>query len=797
MDDASRDWLRRLGAGESVLSICKRAGITRARFDEWWNAELVSRVPDPSGVRAVAVGGPVKIERDAWGIPHLWATDELDLFFGFGYAMAADRLFQMDYLRRKASGTLSEVLGPRGLELDRLARTVGIRGIALAEWERLPAQTRALVDAFTRGVNALIEQTRDRPPIEFDLLDYRPAPWSGVDCMAIEGEFRWYLTGRLPVIVMPELARRALGSGPLYQAFLRTESDGECIVPAGSYDLRRIGVQPVGQAVSDPDAGLGSNNWVVAPARSATGCALVASDPHIAFEAVSCWYEVHLDGGRFQVAGMAYVGMPAVLFGRNQRVAWGCTNNICSLRDLYQERTDPAHPGCFVHDGRWEPAREREEVIAVRGREPVRLRITSSRNGPIVDDVLPAPARGTGPVALKWLGAQEGGWLTALLAMNRAGSATELREATRPWHVPSFTVVYADVDGHSGCQITGRIPIRKIAERGYRPGWDPAHQWQGLIPFDAMPYLADPNRGWIASANNRAVPDDYPYPVAGTWSNDLRARRIRRLIEAQPKLGVSDFTAMQLDHHSLRAQACVPHLLAVLARSRKPRVREAAAHLKRWDLLVDPDRVGATLFNVFFARWAQTVAAARFGGETAELLATGIDGLASALLAEDAVGWFHDDQREAAILLTFEAALDDLSKRLGPDMAAWTWGRLHILTLHHVLSPVGDLGHLFDRGGVGVGGDFTTVGNTGLGLGYEAKTGAGYRMIAELARDKPGLWSIDAQSHSGHPGSPHHDDQLAQWLAGRYHWIPMGRLENPRASLLLEPRAVNHARESG
>ncbi|HEV3120408.1 MAG TPA: penicillin acylase family protein, partial [Isosphaeraceae bacterium] len=343
MDDTTNDWLRRLGAGESIASNCERARITRRQFDEWWHAELVSRVPDLSGVQAAAVRAQVTIERDAWGIPHISAESEPDLFFGFGYAMAADRLFQMDYLRRKASGTLSELLGPRGLELDRLARAVGIRRIAQAEWERLPEETRTFVDAFAHGVNALIEQTRARPPIEFDLLDYRPAPWSGVDCLAVEGEFRWYLTGRFPVIVMPELARRALGSGPLYQAFLRCESDGECIVPAGSYDPRKKGaLEPVGHVANDPDAGLGSNNWVVSPARSTSGCALVASDPHIAFEAVSCWYEVHLDGGRFHVAGMAYAGMPAVMFGRNQRVAWGCTNNICSLRDLYQERTDPA-----------------------------------------------------------------------------------------------------------------------------------------------------------------------------------------------------------------------------------------------------------------------------------------------------------------------------------------------------------------------------------------------------------------------------------------------------------------------
>ena len=513
------------------------------------------------------------------GIPHIHADTDSDLFFGFGYAMASDRLFQMDYLRRKGRGRLAEVLGPDALGLDRLARTVGLGRIAEAEWKTLDDETKALLQAFAAGVNALIEATRETPPIEFDLLDYRPQPWSPVDCLVIESEFRWYLTGRFPVIVMPELARRALGDGPLYQAFLHRDSDEESIVPPGSYLVAPVdgpheavganraitgSVRP-GSAAGDPDSALGSNNWVLAGSRTRDGHPIVASDPHIAFEAVSCWYPVRLDGGSFHVAGMTYVGMPAVMFGRNRHVAWGCTNNICSLRDLYQERASPAHPGCFFFDGRWEPAQTVEEVIQVKGQEPVQMTIVHSRNGPIVDEVLPAAAQKTGPVSLKWLGAHQGGWLTALLAMDRAGDAAQFRRATRPWHVPTFTVVFADDRGQIGVQITGRIPLRRVPERGYRPGWEPAHQWDGLIPFEGMPHAMNPPRGWLASANNRPVPDDYPYYMAGTWSDGLRALRIRQRIEAAAQHSRDDVAAMHYDTRSLRAEACLPHLLEVLA----------------------------------------------------------------------------------------------------------------------------------------------------------------------------------------------------------------------------------------
>lgn len=432
---SSKTMLRRLGAGEAIAAVCEAAGISRGEFDAWWGAEAASRVPEPGGTRRVAGEIRADIQRDEWGIPHVSAETDESLFFGFGYAMAQDRLFQLDYLRRKASGTLSEILGADGLELDTIARTVGLRRIAEAEWLGTPAETRALLTAFAAGINALIEESRARLPIEFDLLDYEPAPWSPVDSLAIAGELRYYLTVRFPVIAIPELAKRTLGEGPLYEAFLQGEADDESILPPGSYPARRLGVEPVGAPigwpVGDPEEGRGSNNWVLAGTRTTTGRPLVASDPHIAFAAVSCWYEVHLAGGSFHVAGTAYAGIPAVFFGRTERVAWGITNNICSQRDLYQERTDAAHPGCFLYDGRWEPARERVEEIRVKGGPPVRRVIRFSRNGPIVDELLPPAARHTGPVSLRWLGATSCGWLTSLLGMNRARSADELRAALR------------------------------------------------------------------------------------------------------------------------------------------------------------------------------------------------------------------------------------------------------------------------------------------------------------------------------------------------------------------------------
>jgi penicillin amidase len=714
----------------------------------------------------------------------------------------------MDYLRRKGWGRLAEVLGPEAISSDLVARTVGLNRMARAEWSRLPNETAEVLQSFTIGVNLWIEQCVDRLPIEFDLLGYRPEPWTECDSLVIETEFRWYLTGRLPVIVMPELAKRVLGDGPLYREFLLGEEDGEAIIPPEAYAHEQLpeGSEPhatvasrprddIGQATGDPEC-TGSNNWVVAGRFCRSGMPMVASDPHIAFEAVSCWYEAHLSAGSFNVAGMAYVGMPAILVGRNERIAWGITNNICSQRDLYQERTHPDRPGCFAFAGEWERARELVETIEVRGGESVTRTIRFSRHGPVVDEILPPPANRTGPVTLKWLGAYHGGWLTALLGINRAGSVAQFREAVRPWHVPTFNLVVADVDGAIAVQCAGRIPLRKRAERGYRPGWDPEHEWIGILPFEGLPHCVNPQRGWLATANNRLAADDYPYPLYGTWPAGYRAARIRQRMEGVlqriasrgPSAGftMEDFRDIQHDSVSLRAKACVPHVLGVLHGSAAARVVAAARYLEDWDCRVEPDSVAATLFNTFFAEWTDAVVRVRFRGVEADLLTRQADGIACRLLAGDKLGWFSGGERESTIRRVFDETLDRLAGQLGDDMNTWQWGRLHQLPFQHVLAHRGDLAVLLNHGGGPIKGDGYTVCNTGgSGADWRANLGGGYRMVADLA--DPGLWAVDGQSQSGHPGSPNYRDQFRSWYEGEYHLIPLDRSASELSVTVLEP----------
>lgn len=773
MGISDKSLLIKLGAGESIENVRAAADLSSEQFEEWWSAQLAARVPSTQGVRTASANA--EILRGKWGIPHIYAEGDDDLFFAYGYAMAQDRLWQLDYLRRKALGRLSEVLGPSSLEVDTVSRTVGMRQLAEAEARRMSGQTHARLDAFSSGINAFMSESADLLPIEFDLLDYVPEPWSPVDSVAIWGELRWYLTGRLPVIVIPELSRQTLADDSLYAAFLTGEAEDESILSSGMYPPGRSGTGRVGHTVSDSSEGEGSNNWAIAGQLTATGLPLLASDPHIAFGSVSCWYEAHFSGAGFNATGTGYVGVPGLFFGRNEKVAWGLTNNICAQRDLYKEKENPEKPGHYLYDDQWEPATETEETILVKGENPVVRTIRRTRNGPIVDAILPPAAADTGPVSLRWMGQDQCDEISSMLEMNRASSVDEFREALRPWVVPTLSFGFADVEGHIGYQASGKLPIKEDWNRGYRPGWDPAHQWNETIPFEEMPSIADPPNGWVRSANNRTAPEDFPYPLSGVWSSGYRAQRIREMIESRADHTRESVSEMQMDVLAQRAIDTIPGLLQLLETTQGRDLDDEVDTLKNWDGRMSTDSVGASLFEVFFANWTKEVAGVRFPASLVPLLAGAASGLSTELLTEDSSGWFVSGERAKAARRALEKTVDDLTREAGQDKTDWNWGAIHKINLRHALSGLGPIFERLNRGGDGVSGSGITVSNTGFDPNYMAVMGANYRLIADLADDPPGLWAVDAAGQSGNPGSANYCDQLASWMRNAHHFIPLER----------------------
>jgi penicillin G amidase len=799
--------LRSLGRGMPLDGILAQDGWQMTDLETWWAAELQRRLPDPDGALTIAgLGAEVEIVRDERGLPHVFAPSDDDLFVGYGYAQAQDRLFQLDMQRRKGRGTLAALIGADGLEWDRVAATFDFEEVLARHLASLDAETEKLLEAFAMGIEAA---ARAGPlPIEYGLLGADWEPWRVVDSLACALAWRWQFTGRPHVVTVPEVLRRRLGDESLLAAVLASQREVDAAIlppdaprpPGGPAEAQRIAAAgPAGPEPRRSEAP-GSNDWAIAGWRSASGSPLLASDPHMPYQHVSAFHEAGLHGGSFDAVGAGLVGMGGLLFGRNRHLAWGMTNNICSQRDLYQERRaggTAEEAEAFEYDGLAEQAQRREASIVVRDAEPVRMTVLRTRNGPIVDALLHPSAASTGPVSMRWLGNEVCELPAALLRITRAGTVAGAMAACEGWLVPTFSMVFADVSGSIGYLATGRIPLRAAPERGYRPGWDPLHQWQGLVPAEGMPRSVDPARGWLASANNRPAPEDWPYPLSGTFDEAYRYRRIGSLIEAGSvegrRLDLGDVAGMHADVRSLRAvelRAAVLALMDPLAGREQRPVLDA---IRDWDGESSTGSAGAAAWNVLFTRWAQAVMAERIADrDLADYLSAWGLGLAARLIRGDDIGWFAPGRRAAVARAVLQEAFTELTAALGADPAGWTWGRLHKLRLPHTLSGRGDLRSLLDKGPVEVPGDLTTLNNSGYDasrpvqgrLGesraWWATSGAGYRLEVDLGQDPPLAWTITLESQSGRPGSAHYDDQREDFLAGRTRPLPLDRAEVER-----------------
>lgn len=798
MSETDAGLLRDLGRGTSIVSIRAAMGWSPSAFAEWWQQQCALRVPAVDGRVPAPTAAATSIVRDHRGIPHCFAEDDADLFVGYGYAMAQDRLFQMDLRRRKGHGRVAALLGPDGIADDRVAHTIGLPDLAAAELDRLDAPTRRLFERFADGVEAAVASMTGRLPIEYALLGATWEPWTALDVIACAMSWRWQFTGRPHVYAGPELMKRALGDAGLVDLILATdrEADTPSLPPDAPYPAPPRGLDTTPRQVTDEpmftDTVPGSNNWVMSGAWSSSGSPLLAADPHMPYEWSSAFYEVGLHGGSFDAVGAGLIGLPGFVMGRNRTTAWGFTNNICSLRDLYAERRDDGRKDTFLVDGQPTRARRRTVSFEVRDAAAESFDVVETERGPIIDALLPPLAAGTGPVSMRWLGSEPCTWPRALLDLTRAASVEGALAAVRGWLVPTFGLVLADVSGAIGFIDTGRIPLRSVPSRTYRDASDSDDRWIGLIPDEAMPQAVDPARGWLASANNRPAAEDYPYPLSGTWAEGYRVRRIGRLIEAlQPRSADrATLTTMHGDVVTPRAAELMDDLLGLLSGGVDERQRSAIELLRRWDGRTTPDSAAAAIFEVFFHRFAQALMAVRIPDrDLADYLGNWALGLASHVLKTDDGRWLGSAERARLVTETFSATLDEIADALGPEPTTWRWGALHRLTLKHVLSDRGDLGELLDVPVGEVGGSLVTLSNSGFdatrpegagpdgNLAWRPTSGAGYRLEVDLGEQPPAAWSITLESQSGVPEDPHYRDQVDDFLHGRTHRLALDRDE--------------------
>lgn len=753
----------------------------------------------------------VEVYRDRWGVPHISAQNVHDLFFAQGYVTAQDRLWQMEFSRRIGHGRLSEVLGDATLDTDRFIRTLGWHRTAEMEVQNLDPESRVILEAYAAGVNAFIESHRDRLPLEFTILGYQPDPWTLVDSLVWGKVMAWNAGDNWEYELLRARLIQALGEERAAVLTPSYPSGQPLIIPPQADGYRGwhlVGLWSSAQGVVritglESGVELGSNNWVVDGVLSASGHPLLANDPHLEIQMPSLWYEVHLVGGGFNVEGSSLPGVPGVLIGHNERIAWGLTFSHGDLQDLYLERINSTNPKQYEYQGQWLDMEIVAEEILVKGQEPVVQEVRITRHGSLLSDVdegLREVQGGTQAVAMRWAALEPSQVVRGILTLNQARNFVEFQEALSYLVVPSLNVVYADVEGNIGYQLTGSIPIRSPQHTGLVPvpGWTGEYEWQGYIPFEELPSLFNPPNHFVATANNRVVDDDYPYVIAYGWEPGFRAQRIIDLLTSQEQFTTMDFQRMQADDYLIPAETFLPYLLA-----QEPEgfLQERAMNeLRKWDMGHSASSTGATIFQVFFLKLLENT----FADELGEFLPEYLDSVDFPLMAMMEVmadpqnPWFDDvstlevETRAEIVRRSWEEALDFLGDRFGDIPTAWTWGRLHTATFEQItFGGIPPLSLIFNRGPFPTRGTDFVLNRTGYDLDepFAVTTLPSYRQVIDLG-DLANSWSMHTTGQSGIPFHPHYADMIGPWERVEYHPMLWERedIEAQREGLLiLEP----------
>jgi penicillin amidase len=761
-------------------------------------------------LRVSGVAAPVEIVRDRWGVPHIYAQSTRDLFFAQGYNAARDRLFQLEMWRRQATGTMAEVLGPRELKRDTGARLFAFRGDMRAELKHYHPQGEEIVQAFADGVNARIAETERDPrllPPEFGWLGIRPGRWTPevvvsrhnglyrnlgqevalaqalrhTDAATIQ-DANVFGPGEPRLALDPAVDASRISSAvlELYDAFRAPLAfRAEDVVPAARADrtaLARLSASvPARPDWSEEAATVGSNNWVVAGSRTASGLPLLANDPHRALQVPSLRYWVHLSAPGWDVIGGGEPALPGVSIGHNPHGAWGLTIFGLDHEDLYVYETDPTDPRRYRYRGGWETMRVLREVVWVKGQAPVEVELRYTRHGPVLHE----DREGRRAYALRagWLEPGTAPYL-ASLRMGQARSWEEFLAACDYSLMPAENMVWADRAGNIGWQATGIAPVRRTWSGLLPVPGDGRYEWDGFLPVRRLPGAANPRSGFLATANENNVPAGYPHPdaVALSWADPFRVRRVGEVLGARRGLTVRDMAALQHDETSLPARALVPLLRRVAVRDTL--AGRARAMLLGWDHVLGAESVPATVY-VAWERRLQRNLRDRLVPEAARPFLPGValERTVELMTRPDRrLGAEPASIRDFILARSLEEAVAELRERLGPDMAAWRYGqpRMHHVLLRHPLSAAVDSAARagLDLGPLPRGGSAQTVNATG---GYDNQTaGATFRIVADPS-DWDASLGTNSPGQSGDPRDPHYGDLFAPWARGEYFPVLFSR----------------------
>lgn len=777
------------------------------------------RIPEPvrsSTLSLPALIEPVTVIYDEHALPHVYAGNEHDLFYAAGYIMAAERLFQMDMTNRAVQGRLAE-MNAGLVNADKYLRTWGFHHIGKQIAETMDPNTRRIVQWGCDGINAYIDSHRENLPLEFKLTGHQPLYWDPAIVCGFD---------RLMAEDLNTAWGRELAITRLLESF--GDEDSRDLFPArptgfippfiaspGSLleEVSSVG-EELGVILCSGTGLRASNNWVVSGSRSTTGGPFLANDMHLGYSQPPVWYEMHLVGGRFNVRGLCFPGVPIVVVGHNEHIAWGFTNLMTDDTDFYLEQVNPEDSTNYLHRGKWVPFNEREEVIQVKDGDPVTFTVRETVHGIIIHDISDIASRSDQLIAMRWTGQDITDDITPFLKLNLARNWDDFTAAARGYATPGQNVVYADREGNIGWRPFVRIPIRRGAEYlTVLPGASGEYDWQGYVPLEEMPFLYNPPSGYIATANNDIVGNDFPYYVTAYWALPYRVQRISELLADSREHDLESLMAIQNEALSVQARELVPILVAACEDSAgrqdlEPLVAKSLDLLIKWDYVMDTESAAATIFTAWFEHLKEAIYKDEMdkAGEEiyAHYLRTGFATKSIAyLLLKEASPWFDNvntpdvEDRDTVIRWALAAAVEELRGKLGKRVRTWTWGRIHTLTHPHALAGGGRLGKFLDWwldlnvGPFPVPGSGSTVNaiNYRTRKPYVSNWGPSERSIIDLSNlDNSRM--ILPTGQSGHPFSRHYRDQAELYNTGQYRTVDFSREaveRNAHCTLVLQP----------
>ena len=797
----------------------------------WWlNTSIHASYPQTRGTLAApGLQAKVEVDRDAQGVPQLYASTSHDLFFAQGYVQAQDRFWQMDVYRHITAGRLSEMFGSGQVDTDKFIRTMGWRTVAEQEYSALNADTKAYLSAYSAGVNAYLKDHKgSKASVEYAVLglqtDYTPYEWTPVDSVAWLKALAWDLRDNMQSELDRALASQKLTKEQVDQLFPPYPADHPTIVHQGTvsngvFDQNATSAPTASTADSALPAGattalvnlshsvsalpatlqphvggIGSNSWVVSGTLTTTGNPLLANDPHLAPQLPSIWYQMGLhcttltDACPFDVAGFTMPGTPGVLIGHTATIAWGFTNGTEDVTDLVLEKVSG---DSYEYNGQQLPLTTHQETIKVAGGKPITLTVRVTNQGPLVSDTdKDLRSAGNGyAVALRWTALHPSRTADALFELDRATGWTAFRTAARDFAVPSQNMIYADTSGNIGYQTPGQIPIRKAGDgRWPVPGWTDQYEWSGYIPFDELPHELNPSEGFIATANNPVIGSQYPYTLSMDFDYGYRANEITKRLKAATsdgqKIDADGMRAIQSDTRNEFASVLVPYLTRLPASSSK-QTKDARALFNGWDYTTTDKSAAAAYFyevwrfickDAFIARLPSSVDVD--GGDQWFAAATA--------LLPDASSFWWNGNRDAMLAHAMDQAADDLTSKQGSNVDLWTWGDLHRLTpTNQTLGTGGPwfVRWLVNGDAVPVAGGSAVVDATGFDItkGFAVDEVPSMRMLVDLSDLDASTW-VNLSGASGHVDDPHYLDQLPLWRTFRTLPWPYSRPAVQRAT---------------